>query len=824
MDRKLVCVLTAALALQIIGASKLMCPSDPNCVCGGTLAVELDCNIDGRIVKINLLPNTYINIQCENITSLDYMKLPKCANDMNSFKSVSFKDCPLPISSFKDVLTNMGISKTMALIFQNAKNLSGYFVRKHFEGLQDLTKLLLSFTGISELPDNLFMDVNKLTWLNIRSNGINLSEELFKPLERLETLEISHNHMTNITSNLFSHLTFLRKLSLWQNNVTWFSKDLFTGVDVLEELDLSSNGLNELPGSIFKPLKKLKKLTLFSNKFSTLPQNLFKYNNELETVVILNNDVKLKELPKYLFGNLQNLTQIYIQRCGLEVLPYDVFANSSQITNISLAYNDITGLPESIFNDQINLLDLDLSHNKLESLEPKIFSSLVRLERLDLCHNSIVEIDGFTFSSLLSLIHLNMENNKLKIISSYMFSNNKQRMSISLAYNHLDFETKDLKHNTWILNRESPFAHTYNLRLLNLSHNELKSVFTDWWINGHEILDISSNGLKKLWDDEISSTVINSKNKYNNLLKKPIKEVWIAHNPLDCECRNFHFIDFIQDNSKVKIPDLKDFKCPLWSKESCYMRFIVFVALILSLISLYTVVIILFITYRKQCNKLIKKKLCDKKNNETPKPPNENLIANDNYKNIIVKYSKDDEEFVLREIVPGLRCHNMKLHMNPIKFPNNTNNFLRILYMCVKDTHKYSTLVVFSPNYLMSTYSHVNIKKIHGEMLKAENTFYVFVDIGPENSVYSFLKTRRDDRTSVVWSQVDFWKKILGMLSADSKRKVNVNAATKKIISTRIKSKMCKLGKNKLPSNISISRLPDRSLHYNINPYSHSHV
>lgn len=336
-----------------------------------------------------------MSIKCENATSLDYSKLPKCANRMNTFKSVSFKDCPLPSSSFKEVLTNMGVSKTMALIFQNAKNLSGYFDRKHFSGLQDLTKLLLSINGVSHLPDNLFTDINKLTWLNIRSNTINLSEELFKPLERLETLEISHNHMTNISSNLFSHLSYLRKLSLWQSNVTWFSKDLFTGVDVLEELDLSSNGLNELPSSIFKPLRKLKKLTLFSNKFSSLPQNLFKHNEELETVVILNNDAKLVELPKYLFGGMSNLKQIYIQRSGLEKLSYDIIANSPQITNISLAYNDLRTLPEAIFNDQINLLELDLSHNKLNSLEPKLFSSLVRLEMLNLNHNLLTKICGY---------------------------------------------------------------------------------------------------------------------------------------------------------------------------------------------------------------------------------------------------------------------------------------------------------------------------------------------------------------------------------------------------------------------------------------------
>ncbi|KAL0832186.1 hypothetical protein ABMA28_001641 [Loxostege sticticalis] len=804
MGRQFVYVLTA-LVLQIIGASTLMCPRDPNCVCGGTLAVELNCNIDGRIVKINLLPNTYINIKCENTSNLDYSRLPKCANIANSFKSVSFKDCPIPSSSFKDVLTHMGVSKTMALIFQNAKNLSGYFDRKHFAGLQDLTKLLLSINGVTHLPDNLFADINKLTWLNIRSNSINLSEQLFKPLERLETLEISHNHMTNISSNLFSHLSFLRKLSLWQSNVTWFSKDFFTGVDVLEELDLSSNGLNELPGSIFKPLRKLKKLTLFSNKFSSLPQSLFKTNDELETVVILNNDVKLQELPKYLFGNLPNLKLIYIQRCGLERIPYDVFADSPSITNISLAYNDIKALPESVFNDQINLLELDLSHNKLSKLESKLFSSLVRLERLDLRYNSLVEISGSTFSSLLSLIYLNMENNNLKVISSYLFSNNKQRMSISLAYNKLDFEHKELVNNSWIVNRVSPFAHTYNLKLLNLSHNEFKTVFDDWWINGHDHLDLSYNHIKTLWNgDQSLNEIADSRRSYHDFFKKQLKEVWISHNPLSCECQNFYFLDFLEEHTKTKVVDVHNFKCHIWSRETCYTRFTIYISVVTVIVSLYIIVLILYITYRKQVHSLLKKKLSERKNKKNLSLPSE--------KNVVVKYCENDEEFVLKEILPGLKSHKgIQVHTNPIKNSRN-KQFMDNLKMCVKDAHKYTTLVVFSPNYLTSTYSHVNIKKIHGEMLKAENTVYVFADVGPENSIYAFLKEQRDERSSVLWSEADFWNKFLGMLSGD-----------KKTEGLRMKSKFTR-PKAKLPSNISFSRLPDWSSLNNVNNFTHSHV
>ncbi|XP_034828582.1 protein toll-like [Maniola hyperantus] len=765
MDRKFTRVLMAALIVHVISA-RVMCPSHPNCVCGGTFAIELNCNIDGRIVKINLLPSTYINIECENTTTLDYSQLPKCANGTSTFKSVSFKDCPLPNNSFKDILMQIGVSKTMSLIFQNAKELSGYFDRKHFAGLQDLTKLLLSVNGITHLPNNLFMDIHNLTWLNIRCNNIKLSEELFKPLERLETLEISHNHMTNMSSNLFSHLSLLRKLSLWQSNVTRFSKDFFSGVDVLEELDLSSNGLNELPTSIFKPLRKLKKLTLFSNKFSTLPQNLFSTNNKLETVIILNNDVKMKELPKNLFGNLLNLKQVYIQRSGIEIIPYDIFTNSSLITNISLAFNDIAIIPESTFNDQINLLELDLSHNNLRSLESKLFSSLVRLEKLDLCYNSIEAISGSTFSSLLSLIYLNMEHNNLKTISSYLFSNNKQRMSISLAYNELDFQNKELQQNSWTVKHVSPFAHTYNLRMLNLSHNKFRTAFEDWWINGHEILDISNNYLEFLWGN--GSTLLDPGDSpiYEKLLNKPLKEIWLQDNPLECRCVNFRFVDFVKEVFHAKVVEDTLSHCSIWKREVCYLRFVIFMTVLTTSLAFFSLLIMAYVTYKEQINLFIKKTLYYFLHQDTTIMEQE--------KNIIVKYSENDEEFVLKEILPELREHkHYNIQVKCINNTNNKENFMKQFRVGTKESN--IVLVIFSPNYLTSVYSHVNIKKIRGEMLKSKNTVYVFTDIGPENSIYAFLKEQRDRRSTILWNDPNFWSVLIYMLSNGTyKRKVRI--------------------------------------------------
>lgn len=94
-------------------------------------------------------------------------------------------------------------------------------------------------------------------------------------------------------------------------------------------------------------------------------------------------------------------------------------------------------------------------------------------------------------------MYLNMEHNGLKTISSYLFSNNRQKMVISLAHNKLTFESKEMNNTT--TNKTSPFVHTYNLKLLNLSYNHFKYSFEDWWTNGHDNLDISYNHIRFLW-------------------------------------------------------------------------------------------------------------------------------------------------------------------------------------------------------------------------------------------------------------------------------------------------------------------------------------
>ncbi|CAG5046448.1 unnamed protein product [Parnassius apollo] len=802
MDLNIIYGYIVVFTLQALGATS-QCPDNRNCVCRGTY-IECDCNINGQSVIIDTLPGVYMNVKCENITTINYSKLPQCVDHIGTLKSVSFKNCPLPSTSFKDVLTTLGVSRTTALIFQNERNFTHNFYRRHFKGLQDLTKLLLSLNGVIHLPEEVFMDLSNLKWLNIRMKSIKISEELLQPLQHLETLEINQNYLTTISKKIFTPLKFLKKFSLWQTNISNLSKEFFEGLKVLEELDLSSNSLSELPASIFNPLTNLKKLTLFSNNFVVLPKNLLRRNKELTTLIILNNNAKIKELPKLFLGNLSSLEQVHIQWCGIEFVANDTFFYSPLLTNISLAHNNIKNLPESLFNDQINLLELDLSFNNLKSLEAKLFSSLRSLERLNLCCNSISEISGSIFSPLLSLMYLNMENNKLKFISSNMFENSKRNMWISFALNELNFENKIVVNNSWRINVDSPFLYTYNLKLLNLSHNQFKQVFTDWWVNGHEKVDIRFNSIKNLWDIAENGMLQNNERS----IKTPTKEVLVDNKNLICGCQNFWFLDFVQTHWKTKVANV-DFKhCSLWSYRVCYMKLYIMISTIIIFTVMAVVVIFMYFIYKQKFNKILKR-ICS------------NLFRHAFYKKedskIVVKYSIFDEEFVLQEIIPGLKDYdNAKIIMKPVM--THKNNLLKKMK---SQNHIEITLVIFSPNYLMTTYSQVNIKKIRGEMLKAKNTVYVFVDIGPDNSIYAFLKEKRDPEMSILWNEQNFWGKVMDFSSRDfQNRKKELKSDTDNQKNALVR----KLEKVKFSSKKSFMRLSDWPHFETFETFAHSQV
>lgn len=98
-------------------------------------------------------------------------------------------------------------------------------------------------------------------------------------------------------------------------------------------------------------------------------------------------------------------------------------------------------------------------------------------------------------------------------------------------------------------------------------------------------------------------------------------------------------------------------------------------------------------------------------------------------------------------------------------------------------------------------------------MLKAKNSIFVFADIGPENSIYAFLKEQRYTKTALLWNDQGFWNTFFAIL-AKSEHKLKKRRVNKSFYA----------GKIKLDSNRMISRPPDAPNIYALDAFAHMQV
>lgn len=227
-----------------------------------------------------------------------------------------------------------------------------------------------------------------------------------------------------------------------------------------------------------------------------------------------------------------------------------------------------------------------------------------------------------------------------------------------------------------------------------------------------------------------------------------------------------------------QIVDVQQIQCPLWIWRACSASFIVVAAIISSVTILNMTIVIVLCVYRKQIYGLFKKKwhtfneikteICEHYDkNSHIKPIDKSAVSiyyDEGNVAMLVKFDSRDTQFIDEQLMPGL----MKYGKSQIGFPRpksmitvptKREKLLKWLRDCFCPP-SYIAIIVFSPNYLMSQYSHVDIKKIQSKMSRQVDSVFVFVDIGPENSVYAFLKDQRDTRNSVVWKESNFWEKI----------------------------------------------------------------
>ncbi|XP_062395223.1 trophoblast glycoprotein-like [Sardina pilchardus] len=177
-----------------------------------------------------------------------------------------------------------------------------------FQGLDNVTNLILSNNGITEIASHTFSSLTMLRSLDLNGNQLALihPEAFMVPGSPLEEL--------NLSNSLFNHtaLTDLITALRWG------------GLGSLRRLDLSANGLLLLPPGMFSPLPNLRQLRLDNNSLVAIYNGTFSGVELLEDLDLTGNRFTafsaegLREMERLDRARLRLGYNPYLCACGTE--------------------------------------------------------------------------------------------------------------------------------------------------------------------------------------------------------------------------------------------------------------------------------------------------------------------------------------------------------------------------------------------------------------------------------------------------------------------------------------------------------------------------
>ena len=103
------------------------------------------------------------------------------------------------------------------------------------------------------------------------------SKNIFNPIKKIKTINISFNFIKYLDKSIFNELYFLTSLEISCNKIIQLHHTIFHNLINLEKIDLSNNLITYLNNKLFKNNKKLSYINLSRNKIIHLPPDLFTY-------------------------------------------------------------------------------------------------------------------------------------------------------------------------------------------------------------------------------------------------------------------------------------------------------------------------------------------------------------------------------------------------------------------------------------------------------------------------------------------------------------------------------------------------------------------
>eukprot|EP01138_Halocafeteria_seosinensis_P009975 gb/GECG01010187.1/.p1 GENE.gb/GECG01010187.1/~~gb/GECG01010187.1/.p1 ORF type:complete len:1262 (+),score=152.44 gb/GECG01010187.1/:1-3786(+) len=296
-----------------------------------------------------------------------------------------------------------------------------------FASLERMTSLDLSHNQLSAIPKGVFSEaVATLETLYLNNNYIDQIEVgAFMYLNNLAHLVLGNQKGESflIEKNTFDGLGNLQELHLNKANVTNVRRGGFNGLGSCQFLDLSYNRLTDDLNTTFEGMGALQTLNLNHNWF-VQPLALFNGLNtgslqQLSMVSAFDNDQE-PILTSTLLSGLTTLRHLYLNQNTFEMFEQNPFADLTSLRTLNLRGVTVKGdatLPSGVFTGLQSLQKLDLGKSSFSAIDGTPFKgahgSPKQLMRVDWEGGHLSSLSTGSFSGLDGLRNLNLDGNKL---------------------------------------------------------------------------------------------------------------------------------------------------------------------------------------------------------------------------------------------------------------------------------------------------------------------------------------------------------------------------------------------------------------------------
>lgn len=391
----------------------------------------------GKLLELNLANNgmTFIADRAlEGLLSLSVINLSE--NRLNSLPPELFSEA----KNVKEInLSNNSLNVLAPGIFNDLHQLvsldlshnqlaSEWINGLTFQGLDNLVILDLSHNHINKLDSGTFKGVKNLQALRLQENRISsLPDNMFLEMSKLTTLTLSNNLLRKIDATTFSGLTSLAILSLDYNQIAEIHDEAFRNVNSsLQDLHLNGNKLLRVPAALVS-VPHLKTLDLGENHISVIENMSFTAMTELFGLRLIENNIE--HVTRETFRKLVSLQILNLSRNKIRSVEADAFENNQNLRAIRLDGNylrEITGL----FSKLQNLVWLNISDNQLENFDYALIPT--GLHWLDIHANKISELGNyFEIESQLSLSTFDASANRLTEITGSSIPNSVEMLYLN---------------------------------------------------------------------------------------------------------------------------------------------------------------------------------------------------------------------------------------------------------------------------------------------------------------------------------------------------------------------------------------------------------